>query len=370
PTADGTAYVAIPARILTSLEDKNATFFIEIQAPYGSYQVPVNLASLIPGLNDLLAKNNLRAEDISIKITLADKSGDKGIQTKLASDLPVGKVMGAIVDFHIVIINSNTLQIIGTADKFSQALTRIIPMPKNMESMPAQWGAFRYYETTKKFEFIPATKVQIDGIWYVMIKSYSNSVYVVAENPVSFTDVQQHWSRQDVELAAAKGLVEGVGGGKYDPNQAVTRAEFTAMLARAFGRGTVTTSTAPYDDVKPGAWYFDVAAIAKELGLLDFATGTSFKPDQALTREEMVSMLAAAINLEKLPMTKEFESLDVYKDISKAYSAYVEDVRLMVKLKIMTGTSADTFSPKGETTRAQAAVVFIKTLQTLGLIDR
>jgi S-layer homology domain. len=41
----------------------------------------------------------------------------------------------------------------------------------------------------------------------------------------------------------------------------------------------------------------------------------------------------------------------------------------MVKLKIMTGTGADTFEPKGETTRAQAAAVFIRTLQAIGWID-
>ncbi|WP_173275357.1 S-layer homology domain-containing protein [Paenibacillus sp. NEAU-GSW1] len=50
-------------------------------------------------------------------------------------------------------------------------------------------------------------------------------------------------------------------------------------------------------------------------------------------------------------------------------SAYLEDVRLMVKLNIMTGTSEDTFNPKGELTRAQAAVLFIRLLQALGSIE-
>src|SRR5262249_48652031 len=77
---DGIAFVTIPATIFAGLEDKNAAFFIEIKAPYGGYQVPVNLASLIPGLHDFLAANNLKAEDISFKITLIDKSDDPTIQ--------------------------------------------------------------------------------------------------------------------------------------------------------------------------------------------------------------------------------------------------------------------------------------------------
>ncbi|MFC5471827.1 S-layer homology domain-containing protein [Cohnella suwonensis] len=315
-------YVSIPASFLSSFEGKNATFFIEIKTPYGSYQAPVNLASLIPGLQDLLATNNLKIEDISFK-----------------------------------------------ADKFSKALTRVIPMPKSMANMPSQWGAFRYNETTKKFEFVAARKEQIDGVWYMMISSYSNSVYVVAENTVSFSDMFKHWGQSIVQLAAAKGLAEGVGGGKYAPNQSVTRAEFTAMLVRALGRDTSSGSTAPYDDVKPGVWYYDAVAKAEELGLLGFASGNSFKPDQPLTREEMASMLAAVIALEKLPITKEVVGLDRYKDIGSVDPAYLEDVRLMVDLKIMTGTGTTEFSPKSGTTRAQAAIVLVRTLQTLGMMD-
>jgi hypothetical protein len=366
---EGVAFVTIPANVLSSWKSKNEVFVIEIKTPYGSYRVPVNLASLIPGLKNLLAANNLTAEDINFKITLTDKSGDKDIQAAFAYGLPNGKAMGAIVDFSIEIINTKTNETIGTADKFSQALTRVIPMPKNMSDMPEHWGAFRYNETAKKLEFVAAKKVRINGVWYAMISSYTNSIYVVADNAVSFTDVQKHWGKSFVELAAAKGLVAGIGGGQYAPNQSVTRAEFTAMLVRALGRGTAASSTAPYEDVKQSAWYYDEVAIAKELGLLDFVESGSFNPDQPLSREEMASMLAAVIALEKLPTTKEFVSLDGYKDIGEVNSTYLEDVRLMVKLNIMTGTSEVTFNPKGELTRAQAAVVFIRVLQALGSID-
>ncbi|QJD84709.1 InlB B-repeat-containing protein [Cohnella herbarum] len=366
---DGVAYVSIPASLLSRFADKNATFFIEIQTPYGSYRVPVNLASLIPGLQDLLAANKLNAEEISFKITLTDKSGDADIRAAFGSGLPNGKVIGAIVDFGIEIISTKTKQPIGTADKFSKAMVRMIPMPKEMTELPELWGAFRYNETTKQFEFVPARKVQIDGIWYTMISSSSNSVYVVADNAISFADMQEHWGKQYVDRAVAKGLVEGVGDGRYVPGQAVTRAEFAAMLVRALGHGTSVGSTAIYDDVQPGAWYFGEVAAAKALGLLDFAGGSRLNPNKPLTREEMASMLAAAVHPEKLTITGEEISLDKYKDSGSVDAAYLEDVRLMVKLRIMEGVGANTFKPKDTTTRAEAAVVFIRTLQVLDMID-
>ncbi|WP_256761784.1 X2-like carbohydrate binding domain-containing protein [Cohnella sp. WQ 127256] len=366
---DGAAYVSIPATILTDMANKNAAFYFDIKAPYGSYQVPVQLASFIPGLADLLAANRLKSEDISFKMTLIDRSGDQEIQAALADSLPKRKVMGEIVDYQIDIINTNTKQTIGNADKLTKALTKYIPMPKSMKDMPAQWGAFRYNESRKKFEFVAAKPVQIGGIRYVKINSYFNAPHVVVENAATFTDTLTHWGKSFVELAAAKGLVEGVGNGQFAPNKTVTRAEFTAMLVRALGRGQSIGSAVSYVDVKSGAWYYEEVATAKELGLLDFVRGTSFNPEQLLTREEMASMLAAAVELEKLPLTKNFVSLDGFKDIAPADSAYLEDVRLMVKLHIMTGTGKNKFSLKGETTRAQAAVVLIRTLQVLDRID-
>ncbi|MBW5445775.1 hypothetical protein GE107_06835 [Cohnella sp. CFH 77786] len=83
----------------------------------------------------------------------------------------------------------------------------------------------------------------------------------------------------------------------------------------------------------------------------------------------MASMLAAVIQLEKMPVSNDFASLSGYKDIERADAAYLENIRLMIKLKIMAGTGAKTFDPKGATTRAQAAVVLIRTLHTLGWMD-
>jgi hypothetical protein len=62
-------------------------------------------------------------------------------------------------------------------------------------------------------------------------------------------------------------------------------------------------------------------------------------------------------------------SLNGYKDLESVDSAYLDDVRMMVTFQIMTGISADRFKPDGETTRAQAAVVFIRMLRALEMID-
>ncbi|KOY14280.1 S-layer homology domain-containing protein, partial [Paenibacillus xylanivorans] len=367
---EGAVHVSIPATVLSGFADKNASFVLEIKTSYGSYLLPVQLGVLIPGLQDVLTTNTLKIDEISLRISLTDRSDDKNIQATFTGDLPNGKVMSAIVDFGMEIVNTKTGQSIGTAEVLNKALTRMIPLPKHLTALPKQWGAFRYDEKVQKFEFVAARSVQIEGVWYAMIQSNINSVYVVAENPLSFTDVKKDWSQPYVELAAAKGLVNGVGGGKYAPERSVTRAEFTAMLVRALGRSSVTAAeSSPYQDILPGEWYSSVVAQAKRLGLLGFAGSDSFLPDQPLTREEIASMLMAAIVLEELPTTREDISPSGYKDLDNVDATNLESIRLIQKLNIMQGTGNNTFSPKSETTREQAAIVLIRIMRALGTID-
>ncbi|MBB6637646.1 immunoglobulin-like domain-containing protein [Cohnella thailandensis] len=366
---DDSIYVSVPASVLSEFANRNADFLIEIKSPYGSYRMPVDLASRIPGLTDLLTENGLESGDIRFKLTMTDKSGDKDIQEALAASLPNGKAISPIVEYRMEIIDIRTGRTIGTADSFGKALEGMIPVTEQMTDMPDQWGAFRYNETNGTFEFVPARAVKSGDAWVAAFRSYTDGIFAAVRNPVSFSDLRNGWSEPYIRLAAAKDLVDGIGGGQYAPDKSVTRAEFAAMLVRMLGRGASAGGAAPYDDVKQDAWYFDEVVEAKVLGLLDFAKGNRFLPGQPLTREEMAGMLASVMALEELPMTKEYVSLDGYEDIGDVSAGYLEDVRLMVKLKIMTGVSEAEFRPQGETTRAQAAAVFIRALRTLGMID-
>jgi hypothetical protein len=333
--------------------------------------VPVGLASLIPGLADWLAAGNrLELSDIAFRIQLTDKSDDPAIQAAFKKSLPNGKPLGPIVDFTIEIVNVSTGQAIGEVTDFGERIDRLIPLSAGLTRMSQQWGAFRYDEKSGKFEFIPAVSKQISGSWFATIRSKTNSIYAVADNPGSFSDMEKHWSRTYVEQARAKGLVEGIGNGLYDPSRQVTRAEFVTMLIRALGRTSDREENeTAYDDVKHGAWYYDKVMQAKAMGLLAFADDKRFSPHQPLTRQEMASILSSAFKLERPQTAPSAISLNEYSDIGDANPALLEDIRLMVQLGIMKGMSETTFGPTDRTTRAQAAIVLIRGLQALGLTD-
>ena len=163
--------------------------------------------------------------------------------------------------------------------------------------------------------------------------------------------------------------MNGDGAGQYAPDRPVTRAEFAAMLVRAAGYVAPEGAELPYGDVASSAWYYNEVAAAKELGLLAFAGEERLQPNRALTREEMAAMLTALIAREGWPVRTEEIDLGRYRDIGQAEAKYLDAIRTMVALEIMTGTGPATFDPKGVTTRAQAAAVLIRTLDLPGWFD-
>lgn len=59
--------------------------------------------------------------------------------------------------------------------------------------------------------------------------------YASAENPASYTDVPTtHWASTYIERCVSKGIVSGMGGGKFEPDNNLTRAQFITMLVNAF----------------------------------------------------------------------------------------------------------------------------------------
>ncbi|MFD0586490.1 S-layer homology domain-containing protein [Paenibacillus sp. GCM10027627] len=358
------AYVSFPAKVLKGWADKNPKLNIEVSTEYGGFYVPVHVEKIIPELSELLAKHRLSLEDAGFKLILTDQSNDKRWPKIIADNFPNGEQIGAIVDFRMEIINNRTGQTVETVNTFSEKIAKTIAMPMDILNKMATFGAFSY-EESGKLGFAPATIRVYKDQALVSIYSYNTSSYVVLNNPVSFTDVRNHWAERYIGGAASKALMAGVGNGKFKPDQSLTRAEFAAMLVRVLNRGVAVSESLPYSDMDRNAWYFDEVATAKQLGLLGYVTGSEFFPDQPLTREEMANTLAAAARLEKIQIVTGTTVLNDYKDKDEITLAWLADVQMMVKSKIMTGTSELTFNPKGESTRAQAAAVLLRLLEEL-----
>lgn len=177
--------------------------------------------------------------------------------------------------------------------------------------------------------------------------------------PPMFKDLKQvaSWAKEAIEGLAAIGIVKGVGNDNFQPMKPVTRAEFAAMLVRAF-KLTGGSVPASMNDVTASDWYYDTVAAALKAGLAQGMSSGKFEPNRPITREEMAVMSANALKLVNMNMPDNLEAaLSKFKDKEKIASYAKSAVALLTKEGIINGTGADLFTPKGIANRAQAATI-------------
>ncbi|MEK3782495.1 RCC1 domain-containing protein [Paenibacillus sp. FSL R5-0810] len=196
-------------------------------------------------------------------------------------------------------------------------------------------------------------------------KTYTLTIYreIYREMPkpiepvIKFTDIAGHWAESDIKRATAKWIVSGYPDFTFKPNNPVTRAEFTVMLAgvrKLEGDGSVLTFT---DHDQIGAWAKQAVAQAVQAGIVVGYSDGSFRPNTRITRAEMAVMIARALQLElnanALPGFADDETIPGWA------KGAVEAIR---KLGIVDGRSDNRFVPNETATRAEATVMLLRLL--------
>ena len=111
----------------------------------------------------------------------------------------------------------------------------------------------------------------------------------------SFSDLADHSGREAVEALARRGIVNGKDDGSFDPEASLTRAEFTAMVVRALGLTPAAGNA--FNDVAPEHWYASYVGTAYAYGIVNGTGGGAFDPAGTITRQEAAVMVARAAKL-------------------------------------------------------------------------
>ncbi len=110
----------------------------------------------------------------------------------------------------------------------------------------------------------------------------------------AFSDVAAgSWYEKAVAWAVANGITDGVGGGRFDPNGIVNRAQAVTFLYRAKGKPAATAAES-FTDVGSGAYYADAVAWAVANGVTDGVGNNSFAPNANCVRGQTVTFLYRA----------------------------------------------------------------------------
>lgn len=161
----------------------------------------------------------------------------------------------------------------------------------------------------------------------------------------TFTDV----SKDDrfvghINYLLDEGVIQGFGDQKFGPEQAVTRAAASIMLAKALDLDTSNTNT-KFTDVPKSSKAAGAIQSMSEKGIISGFADGHFYPNREVTRAEMAILLAKAFELKE-------QNYFAFTDVSNTMKSY-DAIRKVVTAGIATGYTEKQYRPNEPLTRAQ-----------------
>ena len=143
------------------------------------------------------------------------------------------------------------------------------------------------------------------------------SEYMIGYKKVNFSDVSDTaWYSDAVTFLAARGITAGTTAASFSPDTALTRGQFIAMLLRAYGVPADANPTENFSDAG-NTYYTGYLAAAKRLGIASGVGDNRFAPAQAITRQEMFTLLYRALKvLDQQPSGASGKTLADFSDAS------------------------------------------------------
>ena len=180
------------------------------------------------------------------------------------------------------------------------------------------------------------------------------------KNP--FTDVKENdWFYDSVKYAYENDLMKGISNTEFAPDSDVTRAMFVTVIYRM--ENEPQTGKCAFTDVESGSYYENAVAWANENGIVSGISEECFAPNEPITREQMAAIIYRYAA---------FKGYDITTSSSTSYtdndniSDYAKNAVIWAAEKsVMTGNTDGSFAPKANTTRAQAASVFMRMVENL-----
>ncbi|MNJ51266.1 Endoglucanase precursor [compost metagenome] len=193
------------------------------------------------------------------------------------------------------------------------------------------------------------------------------SHFIVLESTKTFGDTTGNWAKDYIEVLAARAITDGVSANQFAPKGTVTRGQMAVFLGRALGIAE-DHQVGSFTDVPSDQYYAAYVNAMKKAGIMSGYGDGSFRPEQNVTREEMVTMIMKAYSYVtgNALAVEAGTSSSVFKDISSVSAYAVDSLKAAASLGIIEGGTGGAFEPKSLFTRDQMAKVLIKLMEKTG----
>ena len=266
-------------------------------------------------------------------------------------------------------VTANAVVSVGSASNGSASVDTTIAKPGSSVSgkytASSGYKAGSFTATAQPGNKSVSVSVSANGTFSFTVPSDATSVTVtpsfVLDNGLPFTDVANNaWYFTAVKYCYdttnnGYRLMEGDSAATFAPNGSFTRAHMVQILWNMKGRPTPKTTANPFRDMSSSNWYYSAVLWAYENGYAKGYPDGTFKPGQAVTRQEMVQFLYQASG-----SPSGSGNLSYYSDGYTANNWAQPALRWATGLGILSGQNSaslgNTLAPRAVAKRCEVAV--------------
>ena len=247
----------------------------------------------------------------------------------------------------------------GTLQKGDDVMAMLMPTVK----IPEDTLGTVVERTTPDGEtsYVPWSVVSLGKVWYIADQP---GEYRLVTNLVSFTDVPEtFWGYKAITFTAARELFEGVGNDLFKPDGTMTRSMLVTVLGRLAGIDPADyAGKSDFTDVDD-SWYGPYVAWAAENGVVEGIGNGKFAPDDPITREQLCTMLVRYLGISDLNMPN-VEDPATFSDQTQISDWAAEAVECFRLSGIVEGF-AGAFRPQWNATRAEVSTVLARLITSI-----
>ncbi|MFS0513221.1 S-layer homology domain-containing protein [Nostoc sp. UIC 10607] len=186
---------------------------------------------------------------------------------------------------------------------------------------------------------------------------------------VGFSDVStDYWAKDFIAELASMEILEGFPDGTFRPDAPVTRAQFAAMLRKAFAKGKIRQAIA-FKDVSTQYWAYNAISEVYQMGFLNAVIGKDFNPSQSLSRLDILVALARGLNYQSSSSTDTI--LSVYSDATTIRREYRSLIAALTQRGIVVNyPNVNLLNVERVATRSEVSALLYQALSSTGQVAK
>lgn len=204
---------------------------------------------------------------------------------------------------------------------------------------------------------------------FIHLTGSEDKIIAVMKIEQIFEDIKEdHWAYEEINMFSLRGLIEAEPGENFNPSTNISRAEFTSMVARAFGselkrdKHVENSEEKFFKDVSGGSWYYDDLRTAFKYGLIEGKGDRKFFPAEDITRQEMAVLICRVLdkfNTEVIPA----ERSGLIKNDAAFWAK--EDMERVIGSEIIKGYPGGYILSNSEAVRAEGVKIVHRTVDII-----